>query len=127
MKNHLYLLMGHFCLALGVIGAFLPILPTTPFLLLAAFCYSKSSKKYHLWLRSHKYLGPPITNWQQDGVISLKAKIFATIMVSLVMIFRIPYLKIALFIRIFVLCILIMVLIFIWTRPSKVTSTKNLN
>ena len=119
MKKTLLLIAGHFCLLLGIIGAFLPILPTTPFLLLAAFCYSKSSTKLHSWLLNQKYLGPPLRDWEKNGVIGLKAKFIATTMLGLVIIFRLPYLKVALALRITVTVILIIVLIFIWSRPSS--------
>lgn len=118
MKKTLLLISGHFFLTLGVAGAFLPVLPTTPFLLLAAYCYSKSSNKLHSWILNHKYLGPPLNDWEKNGVIGLKAKILATVMLGLVLIFRIPYLKIALAIKITAIVILVLVLVFIWSRPS---------
>ncbi|MDD4973990.1 MAG: YbaN family protein [Bacteriovorax sp.] len=119
MKKTLLLIAGHLCLVLGVIGAVLPVLPTTPFLLLAAFCYSKSSNKLHLWILNQKHLGPPLRDWEKNGVIGLKAKLVATIMLSLVIVFRIPYLKVTLALRITGTVILILVLVFIWSRPSS--------
>ncbi|MBC7538372.1 MAG: YbaN family protein [Bacteriovorax sp.] len=110
---------GHLFLVLGIIGAFLPVIPTTPFLLVAVFCYSKSSSKLHEWILNHKYLGPPLNDWEKNGVIGLKAKVLATFMLSLVIIFRIPFLKVALVIRIIAIVILILVLVFIWSRPSS--------
>lgn len=118
-KNVLLLLAGHFFLLLGIAGAFLPLLPTTPFLLLAAYFYSKSSHKLHSWILNHKYLGPPVNDWEKSGVIGLKAKIFATLMLGIVMIFQIPYLKIALALRLTVIVILILVMAFIWSRPTR--------
>lgn len=118
MKKMFYLMIGHVCLILGIIGAFLPILPTTPFLLLAAFLYSKSSTRLHQWIISHKYLGPPLVDWQERGVIGMKAKILASAMITLVLVFRIPSLSVALGIKIFASAVLISVLIFILTRPS---------
>ena len=119
MKKIVLLTMGHLFLALGVIGAFLPILPTTPFLLLAAYFYSKSSNKIHHWMLKHKYLGPPLKDWQQNGVIGIKAKILATTMILLVVSWRIPKLDVALPIKIVASSVLIAVLIFVCTRPSK--------
>jgi uncharacterized membrane protein YbaN (DUF454 family) len=125
MKKITFLILGHLCLVLGIIGAFLPIMPTTPFLLLAAFFYSKSSDKLHLWLTNHKYLGPPLRDWQERGVIGMKAKILATVMILLVLIFRFPTLKVQLAIKILAGTVLMGVLIFIWTRPSKVTASQD--
>lgn len=118
MKKTFLLIAGHLCLVLGILGAFLPVLPTTPFLLLAAFCYSKSSDSLHSWIMNHKHLGPPLRNWERNGVIGLKAKIIATIMLSLIIVFRMPYLQIVLALRIAAIVMLILVLIFIWSRPS---------
>jgi uncharacterized membrane protein YbaN (DUF454 family) len=118
MKKLVYLILGHFFLVLGIVGAFLPILPTTPFLLLAAFLYSKSSDHLHDWLINHKYLGPPLRDWHERGVIGMKAKILATVMILLVMGFRFPQLNVELWIKIFAGLVLFGVLIFIWTRPS---------
>lgn len=120
MKKIIYLIAGHLFLTLGIVGAFLPILPTTPFLLLAAYCYSQSSSKLHTWLRNQKYLGPPLRDWEEKKVIRMKAKALATFMISLVLFFRIPYLAIPIVLKIFIFLILIAVLIFIWTRPSSV-------
>lgn len=119
MKKVIFLLLGHLCLVLGIIGAFLPVLPTTPFLLLAAYLYSKSSDRLHNWIIAHKYLGPPLKDWQESGVIGLKAKWLATIMILLVIGWRFPILNIALWIKIFASSVLLAVLVFIWTRPSK--------
>lgn len=118
MKKIVYLLLGHLFLIIGIIGAFLPVLPTTPFLLLAAFLYSKSSTKLHHWLFNHKYLGPPLKDWQERGVIGIKAKILATVMIFLVLIFRFPKLDIPMTAKGLASAVLIGVLIFIWTRPS---------
>lgn len=65
-------------LALGIIGVFVPMLPTVPFLLLAAWAAGHSSPRLSHWLESHPRLGPPITSWRRSGVISRRAKWAAT-------------------------------------------------
>lgn len=69
-------------LALGIIGAFLPILPTVPFILLAAWAAAKSSPRLLAWLESHGEFGKYIRDWRLGGVVSRKAKWAATIMMS---------------------------------------------
>ena len=124
MKKIIYLLFGHIFLMLGILGAFLPVLPTTPFLLLSAFLYSKSSPRLHNWIMSHKYLGPPLKDWHERGVIGMKAKIIATIMLVLVIVLRISTLNVSVWVRGFATAVLIGVLVFIWTRPSQRSQPK---
>lgn len=66
--------LGYVALALGVLGAFLPLLPTTPFLLLAAFCFLHGSPRMHAWLMSHRILGPYIRDFQAGRGIPLRSK-----------------------------------------------------
>lgn len=72
----LFMILGTISVVLGVIGIFLPILPTTPFLLLAVFFYLKSSEKMYCYLINNKYLGSYIKNYTEKKGISLKTKIF---------------------------------------------------
>jgi hypothetical protein len=71
------LAVGWLSVALGVMGIFLPVLPTTPFLLLAAACFMRSSKRFYLWLVNHRHLGPWIVDYLQGEGIPLKAKVYA--------------------------------------------------
>ncbi len=69
-----WLIVGVTALALGIIGIPLPLLPTTPFILLAAFAFARSSTRLHDWLVRHRTFGPLIANWQAYGAISRRAK-----------------------------------------------------
>ena len=71
------LAIGWLSVALGVLGIFLPVLPTTPFLLLAAACFMRSSKRFYLWLVNHRQLGPWIVDYLEGQGIPLKGKIYA--------------------------------------------------
>ncbi|MEN3950703.1 YbaN family protein [Iodidimonas sp. SYSU 1G8] len=75
--RYLLLAVGWFFLALGAIGAFLPVLPTVPFLLITAWAWSKSSKRLHRWLYSNPTYGPYLIAWHKYGVIPRRAKIMA--------------------------------------------------
>lgn len=72
---------GFLFILIGVVGIFLPLLPTTPFLLLAAFCFDKGSPKFHGWILNHKILGPPILDWKKGQVIRPQVKALACAMI----------------------------------------------
>ena len=77
MKRHLYLVGGWASLAFGAIGAVLPLLPTVPFVILAAFCFARSSPRLEAWLLDHPAFGPHIVAWRDNGAISRKGKVAA--------------------------------------------------
>jgi uncharacterized membrane protein YbaN (DUF454 family) len=69
-----WLTIGLASLALAAVGVLLPLLPTTPFVILAAFCFMKSSQRLHDWLVSHRAFGPMIVDWREYGAIGRTAK-----------------------------------------------------
>lgn len=108
---------GWLCVGLGAIGAFLPLLPTVPFLLLAAFCFARSSERVHQWLIEHPKFGPPIADWRRNGAIRRRVKWIST--ASIIVSFAIPALM---GVKPAILAVqaiaLICVSVFIWTRPE---------
>jgi len=109
--------IGLLSVGLALIGVLLPILPTVPFLLLAAFCFARSSERLHNWMLQHPTLGPPIQDWQNSGAISLKAKKLATL--SVVVVFAISWiLDVKATVLIIQAVTLSCVMLFIWTRPD---------
>ena len=70
----IWMTAGMIALGLGLIGIVLPLLPTTVFLLVAAFCFARGSERLHNWLTGHPRLGPPIAHWHAEGAISRRAK-----------------------------------------------------
>ncbi|KPB70425.1 YbaN family protein [Pseudomonas cannabina] len=75
--RYLLAAVGWLSVALGVIGIFLPVLPTTPFLLLAAACFARSSPRFYHWLINHRQLGPWIRDYLEGNGIPLKGKVYA--------------------------------------------------
>ena len=112
-----WLLLGFLFTGLGFIGVVLPLLPTVPFLLLAAICFARSSERFHSWLMNHPTLGPPIRDWRAHGAIKRRAKWLATL--SIAAAFGI---SLALGLKLWVLVVqavvLCCVMIFIWSRPE---------
>lgn len=116
----IFFIIGWVSFVLGIIGAFLPILPTTPFLILSAFLFSKSSPRFHQWILSLPVAGEGIRDWQTNRVIRLRAKILSTSMITLSLFLIHINSKINLFIKWPVSFILVGVGFFIVTRSSKI-------
>ena len=89
----LWLAAGGLSLLVGLIGVFLPLLPTVPFVLLAAFCFSRGSARWERWLVGHPRFGPWILDWREHHAVPLRAKQLATVMMavsSVVAAFHLP-------------------------------------
>ncbi len=78
-----FLAAGHGFVGLGVLGAFLPLLPTTPFLLLAAACYARASARFYNWLLNSRSFGPLIRDWRAHRAIRLRYKVLAILLLVL--------------------------------------------
>ncbi|MBP3331371.1 MAG: YbaN family protein [Tidjanibacter sp.] len=83
----LFILLGSLSLVLAVVGIFLPLLPTTPLLLLAAALYLRSSPRLYEWLLNHKYLGPYIRNFREHRAIPLRAKIVSVALIWITLLY----------------------------------------
>ena len=79
LQRWLYLALAYLCLGLGVIGIILPGVPTTPFVLLAAWAAARGSARLHRWLLNHRIFGPMVRDWQAQGAVSRRAKWAATL------------------------------------------------
>jgi uncharacterized membrane protein YbaN (DUF454 family) len=79
--RYLLAFLGTVSLLLGILGIFLPVLPTTPFLLLSAALYVRSSRRMYDWLMQHKHLGPYIKNFRENKAIPLRVKIVSVSLV----------------------------------------------
>jgi len=112
-----WIISGCIALAIGFVGVFLPLVPTVPLVLLAAFCFARSSDRLHSWLINHALFGPMISDWRSRGAIRRRAKYMATVSIGIVfsasILFGAPQ-----FVIIIQFVVLGCVLMFIWTRPN---------
>lgn len=78
-----YLALGYICVGLAAIGAVLPVMPTTVFLIVAAWAFARSSERLNRWLHDHRLFGPLLRDWEDHGVIRPPAKIAAVATIAL--------------------------------------------
>jgi uncharacterized protein len=114
----LFLLLAVTSLALGIVGLFLPVVPTVPFLLLSAWAAARSSPRLLRWLESHPHFGPPLRDWRNGGVVRRRAKWLASLVMAAsaagMLLWRGP--------RWYVLAIaavMAVVLLWLWRRPES--------
>lgn len=79
MKEQFYKPLGFLFLGLAILGVLLPVLPATPFILLSAWFFSRSSEKWHRWLLDSELFGPMIKNWENNRCIAARTKAFAIV------------------------------------------------
>jgi uncharacterized membrane protein YbaN (DUF454 family) len=120
VKNRLIFLGGLISLILGIIGIVIPILPTTPFLLLASAAFAKSSEKFHRWLLNNKVLGAYIRNYKEGKGMPLKIKVITLLLLWITISISILFLMNLLWIQILLICIAVAVSIhIILIRPKN--------
>ena len=113
-------LIGVFFVGLAILGAFLPLLPTTPFLLVAAACFAKSSPRLHKMLLDNKVFGPLILHWQQSRSIPKKAKVIALMSIVLAALYS-CYILTQWWLQLLVIALILPPFIFLWRLPiSKI-------
>ena len=115
----LYLLLGWCFFGLGALGAVLPGLPTTPFMLLALWAFSKSSRRFHHWLFAHRVFGPPLQQWCMYQVIPLKAKLLSVTMMSLSFVYLAFFSTISIWILFLIALVMLYGAMFILSKPSQ--------
>lgn len=116
--RHVFIALGFAALMLGVAGIFLPILPTTPFILLAAACFARGSERFHAWLLAHHLTGPLIADWYQHHSLRPGIKRLAYLLTvisfgSSILIVSAPALKCLL------LLLAVLLLYFLWRIPVR--------
>ena len=107
LKRRLLIIAGTLATAIGIVGIFVPILPTTPFLLLAAACYLRSSRKFYNWLLNNRFCGPYIKNYLQGKGMPVKVKVATLLLLWVTISCSIVFAVQALVIRVILLVIAI--------------------
>jgi uncharacterized membrane protein YbaN (DUF454 family) len=113
----LWATLGLICVGLGMLGVIVPLLPTVPFMLLAAFFFARSSERLHNWLLSHPHFGPAIVDWYERGAINPRTKRISTVAIMAVFLLSLV-LDVKPLILVIQALVLSCVLLFIWTRPN---------
>ena len=116
--KHLFVIAGWLCLGCGFVGIVLPLLPTTPFVLLAAFCFSRGSDSLYRWLLAQKTFGPMIHDWYAYGVIRRHIKWTSICLIVPLMGYPIIFRHLPLPLKIAMTLVGISIIGFIWSRPS---------
>ncbi|MGO1117971.1 YbaN family protein [Rhodovibrionaceae bacterium A322] len=116
-----YILMALGCLSVvtGLVGIFLPVLPTTPFLLVALWCFARSSLPLRNWLFHHPHLGRYVRDWHDHQVVPVRAKVLAITMMSASFIYVVAFVKPPLYGSVGMAAVLLAVAVFLLTRPSR--------
>ncbi|MDO8605268.1 MAG: YbaN family protein [Phaeospirillum sp.] len=111
--------LGWVFFVLGIIGAILPVMPTTPFMLIALWCFARSSRRFHGWLLHHKLFGPPLQSWERHGIIPLGAKIIAIASMVVSMIYVLGFTQTPGYLLAFMAITSTIGAVFILTRPHR--------
>ena len=118
IRQKLFLLIGYTSLGLGFAGVFLPVLPTTPFILLSAFCFSRSSDRLHRWLLAHRTFGSLLSDWERGGAIRPRAKAWSILLMNGFVGYALFFRETPLPVKVLLLAIVVGVSAFILSRPS---------
>jgi len=119
--------MGTIFVGIGIIGIFIPILPTTPFLLLAAACYARSSTRFYNWLINNKLIGTYIKNYREGKGVPLKVKVFTILLLWITILFSVFFILLISWIKIILIIIAIGVTIHILTIKTYIQKKDNGN
>lgn len=112
-----WILLTWCCITAGAAGIVLPLVPTTPFLLIAAWASPKASPRLHHWLHQHPRFGPQLRAWREEKAVSIRAKLSATLVLMLSWSW-LWLLETAVLVRVGTAVFFSLILIFLWTRPN---------
>ena len=115
------LVAGTVSVGFGIIGLLLPVVPTTPFLLVAAACYARSSKKFYVWLMTNRWFGEYIRDWRAGKGIPLSGKIGSTIVIVVTFGTSIAFFVPLDWVKVVMVVIALAVLVYLWRLPTRVS------
>ena len=115
-----YFFLGWSFFGLGAIGTLVPGLPTTPFMLLALWAFSKSSKRFHDWLYAHRLFGPPLQQWRTHRVIPVKAKLLSVVTMTASLVYLAFFTEVNTLVKVIVGLVMLYGAVFILSKPSRV-------
>jgi uncharacterized membrane protein YbaN (DUF454 family) len=110
--------LGWLLFGVGFVGVFVPVLPTTPLMLLALWCFSRSSDRFHDWLYTHKHFGPPLQQWHQYRIIPLAAKYIAILFMTSSLVYMFVFLTTPVWAKVLMSISMAFGCWFILTKPS---------
>ncbi len=119
MRSRLWTGAGWLCFAAGAVGVFVPLLPTTPLLLLAAGCWARGSPRMRAWLLSHPRFGPQLQLWFEHGVVPRRAKVLASVLMGAGSALGITTSGMSVGLASVVVLTLAAVLAWLWLRPES--------
>jgi len=113
-------MLGWCFFGLGAVGAVVPGLPTTPFMLLALWAFSKSSQRFHDWLYAHRVFGPPLQQWRSHRVIPARAKLLAVATMAVSLVYLAIFTDVNVWIKASIALLMLYGAVFILSKPSRV-------
>ena len=118
MMRGAYIIVGTIALVIGAIGLFLPVVPTTPLVLLAAACYYRGSDRLHTWILSSRWFGDTIKNYQEGRGLTRDTKVRAISMMWVMILISAWFFVGSLFVRVAIICIAIGVTVYLVRLPT---------
>ena len=118
MMRGAYIIIGTIALVIGAIGLFLPVVPTTPLVLLAAACYYRGSDRLHTWILSSKWFGETIKNYQAGRGLTRDTKLRAISMMWVMILISAWFFVSSLFVRVAMICVSIGVTVYLVRLPT---------